>query len=382
MIYSVGEAIMENVHRCLMKHIEQKHLTGAAFAISVNGNTVCRDDLGYADCEQKRPLCNRAVFRLASMTKPVTSVAAMICKERGLLDFDAPIGKYIEGFSHCGVGKIENGEVVFAKAARAITLRDIFTHSSGLGSGIIGDLQYKSMKPFNTLSESAKAWNRCFLDFEPRSKAAYSAVTAFELAALAVERVSQKPYERFLQDEIFSKLDMADTCYSLTAEQASRLVEMPLPDNNGHILKKDFGLKGFNLFTEGYTGGSAGLFSTLDDYLAFAEMLALGGKRNGVRILSESSVREMGTPIFQSWGVGVYVRGPQIKVQPLPQGSFGWSGAYGTHFWVEPKSKTAAVLMLNHADCGGSASPFSAEFERLSKKDIKSALLKIGCKND
>lgn len=306
------------------------------------------------------------------MTKPITVVAAMICKERGLLDLDAPIGKYIEGFSHRGVGKTEDGRIVFAREARAVTLRDIFTHSSGLGSGAIGDLQYERMKPFETLSENAAAWNHRFLDFAPRSTEAYSPVVAFELAALAVERVSGKPYERFLQEELFSRLKMADTRYRLTAEQAARLVDLPLPDGKGNLRKKDLGLRGFAAFPEGYTGGSAGLFSTLEDYLSFAEMLAQGGIRKGVRLLREESVREIGTSSFRRWGLGVYVRGVQSEAQPLPEGSFGWSGAYGTHFWIEPKSRTAAVLMLNHADCGGAASPFSAEFERSASKELSS----------
>ena len=356
---------MKSIREIFQKYINERRLTGAAYAIAIKGNVICRETLGYSDCEQRVPLRSDSIFRLASMTKPITAVAVMICKERGLIDLDAPIGKYIEGFSHRGVGELRNGELVFAGEARQITLRDIFTHSSGLGSGPIGNYQFEKIKTPEKLSENVKAWNDRFLDFATGSSSAYSGLVAFELAALAVERVSKKPFDQFLNDEIFSRLSMNDTCYSLSEEQASRLVDMPLPDNKGSIKKVDMGLRGFGAFAEGYTGGSAGLFSTLGDYLNFARMLANRGEWNGVRILSEESIAEMGKTNLAEWGLSMYVRGAKNEKQPLPEGSFGWSGAYGTHFWVEPKSETVAVLMLNHANCGGSSSPFSAEFERL-----------------
>lgn len=361
---------MKSIRQYFQKLVASRQLTGAVCAVAVDGNTLYKEAFGYSDCAQSRPLKQNAIFRLASMTKPVTVTAAMICKEKGLLDLDSPIDRYIEGFSHRGVGKIENGEVVFAQEARQITLRDIFTHSSGLGSGEVGQCQLAKIKKPKLLSENAAAWNHRFLDFSPGSRVAYSSTVAFELAAYAVECVSQTPYARFVQDEICSKLGMKDTCYALTDEQALRLVEMPLPDRNGKIEKVDMGLCGFSSYEEGYTGGSAGLFSTLDDYLAFAQMLAQGGIWNGARILTEDSVRQMRSICLGDWGLGMYVRSAQTAVQPLPQGSFGWSGAYGTHFWVEPQSKTVAVLLLNHADCGGSGSPFSAEFERLAEEEL------------
>ena len=361
---------MNSIRNFFQKHVDEKRLTGAACAVAVNGEVIYREEFGYSDCEQSVPLQKDSIFRLASMTKPITVVAAMICKEMGLLDLDVPIGEYIEGFSHAGVGRMENGAPVLVQEARPITLRDIFTHSSGLCSGEVGHYQLGKLTMPVSLSENVAAWNHRFLDFAPRSKEAYSGTVAFELAALAVERVSNKPYERFLQEEIFSKLNMKDTCYSLTEEQALRLVDMPFPDDRGKIKKVALGLRGFGAYAQGYTGGSAGLFSTLDDYLVFVRMLANRGTWNGVRILSEKSVKEIGNRCFLKWGLGMYVRAAQTDLQPLPEGSFGWSGAYGTHFWVEPKSGTTAVLMLNHANCHGANSPFSAEFERLVQAEL------------
>ena len=358
---------MKRIRENFQRHIDNKRLTGATYAISVKGNIICRETVGYSDCGQSVPLKDDAIFRLASMTKPITCTAAMICRERGLLDLDTPIGKYIDGFCHKGVGKLADGELAYVEEARQITLRDIFTHSSGLGSGPIGSYQFGLIKKPERLSENASAWNGRYLDFPTGSRSVYSGIVAFELAAYTVEKVVGKPFGEFLNEEIFSKLDMKDTCYRLNADQIPRLVEMPLPDNSGNIKKVDMGLRGFNAFAEGYTGGSAGLFSTLDDYLKFAQMLARHGELSGVRILSEESVDEMSRTQFAEWGLSMYVRGAKSEKQPLPEGSYGWSGAYGTHFWVEPKSETVAVLMLNHGNCGGSNSPFSAQFERLSE---------------
>jgi CubicO group peptidase (beta-lactamase class C family) len=302
----------------------------------------------------------------------------MICKERGLLDFDKPISTYVEGFSHGGVAKLTDGTPVFVKEAREITLADIFTHTSGY-SGMLGSWQFERMGEFTTLSEFAEKWNGKYLEFSPAEKNAYSPILAFELAALAVERVTGKSYDAFLKEEVFDKLGMVDTTYTLNEEQRKRLVEPYVLE--GDFLKRDWGYCGFHVYEEGYTGGSAGLFSTLDDYLKFGQMLANGGIFNGVRVLSEESVAEMSTvkPVggydpskdLRWWGYSLLVRVKQnYPTQPLREGSFGWSGAYGTHFWVNRKSGIVAVFMLNKGDVGGSDSPYSAEFERLVEAEL------------
>ena len=356
---------MKSVREYFEEQISKSAITGAAYSVSVGDEVIGDGVLGYSDCEYKNPMRRDSIFRLASMTKPITAVAVMICRDRGLLDLDAPIGRYLDGFSHGGVGEMSEGVPTRAGDAREITMRDILTHTSGLGSGEVGEYQLKRLPLPTSLFQNAMAWRGKLLDFPTGTKSAYSPIVAFEVAALAVESVAKKPYGEFLEDEIFSRLGMKDTAYLPNEEQAKRIVDLPLPDGNGKLTKKDIGLRGYEGFAEGYHGGSAGLFSTLDDYTAFAKMLAGLGEYNGARILSEEAVREMSLVQFDTWGLGMYVRRVQNKYQPLPRGSFGWSGAYGTHFWVEPKSKTVAVLMLNSYNCGGSASPFSAAFERL-----------------
>ena len=354
-------------------HVKEKRIAGALCLVQKDGKELFRGEIGYRDVAQTQPLKGNEIFRLASMTKPITAVAVLIAVERGLLDLDEPIGKYTDGFYHGGVGKMQDGAPVFEQTAREITLRDILSHSSGLGQGEIGNWQFLHKKTPENLKENVVAWQGAFLDFAPGAiHTAYGGVVPFELAARAVEKATDTPYDEFLRKEIFTPLGMKDTGYRLKGQDVPRLAEMFQASADGGIEYVDFGLRGFDSYAEGYTGGSAGLFSTLDDYAKFADMLL-----TGKGILSKGSLKQIATAhhkdenFAQCWGLGVRVILRQTEYQPLPIGTFGWSGAYGTHFWCEPSTGVSAGLMLNKSDCGGSDSPFSAEFERLVQEELR-----------
>lgn len=364
-----------NIKTAFQTHIDNKKLTGVVCGVYQGEKEVYRGAFGYCDCLQTKPIKDDAIFRLASMTKPITAVAVLIAEESGWLKLDDKIDKYIKGFQHGGVGALCDGQIKRIGDSREITIRDCLTHSSGLGSGAVGDYQFAKIGEPKNLSDNVLAWNGALLDFSAGTKQGYSGLVAFELLAYIVEIVSKMPFEEFLRYEIFMPLGMKDTTYRLDEKQKARLVEMSTTAKDGGLDCVDFGWRGFDAFAEGYTGGSAGLFSTLADYSKFVRMLANKGVFGGKRILSACSVKEMSTPQLGSniegvseyfnWGLGVRVCEKQGGWQPLPDGSFGWSGAYGTHFWVEPKSGRSAVLMLNKADVGGSGSPYSYEFENL-----------------
>lgn len=344
------------------EYTDNRQLSGYSLARYKGGREVLRLFGGYADAKKTKEIDENSVFRMASMTKPITAVAVMIAVERGLLDLDAPIGKYI-GFHHSGVGEIVDGNIVFESGAREITLRDILTHSSGLGSGKVGDRQVASAN-YDDLISAVKEMDGWYLDFAPATKCAYSAVSAFELAAAAVEKVTDTDYESFVEREIFAPLKMKDTCYTPTPELLSRAVKITKATGSG-FTDRDLGDKGFDRFVR----GSAGLFSTLGDYARFAAMLAGKGELFGKRILKESSVKEMSAPQrlvddYFSWGLGGRVLLKQDGRQTLPVGTYGWSGAYGTHFYVEP-SGDFTLLMVNMDGTGGSGSPFSKRLEEI-----------------
>lgn len=365
--------IFDHIEKVFNEHIKQERLTGVVCAIYRNDKEIYRGVFGYSDCAQTKQLKHNSIFRLASMTKPITAIAVLIAQEYGLLDIDEPLGKYIPNFHHSGVGKLIDGNPHFVCAAREVLLRDCLCHCSGFGSGPLGDFQFKRIKKPCSLEENVMSWNGAFLDFMPRSKQAYSGVVAFELLALVVEKVSGISFDKFLKKEIFEPLCMTETKYVLSEDEKLRLVEMTKTGVSGKLEKVDLGFSGFGSFEEGYTGGSAGLFSTIADYSNFVRMLACKGIFNGKKIINTDSVVKMRTPEiivdkYQSWGLGVRVITKQDEQQPLPISSFGWSGAYGTHFWIEPDTGISALLMINKADVGGSGSIYSREFEQMVSK--------------
>lgn len=358
----------KSISEVFENHAKSGNITGATFSILDNGKQICCDTVGFFDVDKTKRLKDDAIFRLASMTKPITAVAVLILRERGLVNIDKPVSQYVD-FNHGGVGKMVDGKPSFVCSAREITLRDCLCHASGLGSGVVGDYQLISRAKPCDLKKYVSCWNGALLDFLPMQKQEYSPIVAFDLIACCVETVANMPYEKFLQKEIFAPLSMTETCYQLSEEQKPRLVEMCKTDGDGKLVKVDFGYKAFHLFKQGYTGGGAGLFSTIGDYVKFVTMLSNKGEYNGKRILSEQSILDMAAPQiaindYEDWGLGVRIVKKQDEYQPLPIGSFGWSGAYGTHFWVEPTGKSA-VFMLNKADVNGSGSKYSKQFERL-----------------
>ncbi len=363
--------------RHIDERIEKGLLPGAVCGVFSQGECIFEYAAGYSDAEKKTPLRKDALFRLASMTKPITAAAALICEDRGLLRITDEVCKYIPGFSDLRVGRPENGRIADAGAAeRNITLFDILTHSAGLGAGEVGAAQYAARKVPETLEEAATTYQNWYLDFSPGTRQCYSAGVAFDVAARIVELVSGLPYARFLEENIFRPLGMRDTTYTPDEAQLARAVRMyRLKDDGGGMEFKDFGRSGFPEFAEGYPGGSAGLFGTYRDYSLFARMLAGEGEFGGVRILSEAAAEKMRTPFLShalegiddyfNWGLGVRVRERRCAGrQPLSAGSFGWSGAFSTHFWVDPRLKVVGLLMVNLNDAGGADAEASAAFEQ------------------
>ncbi len=348
--------------------VQEGHLPGAIVGICVDGKEICRYNIGYND---------GAIFRIASMTKPITAVACLICQDMGLLDINDRIDKYIPFLQINKVGKMENGKVVFDKISNTpIKIKDILTHSSGLGSGDVGQKQTDNRKKPRSLKQTVKAYKDWYLDFEPNSSQMYSGVIALDIVARIVEIVSGIKYFDFLKKYIFDPLDMKDTTYKLNKEQKSRLVHMFERDwENDKIYQKDFSnYSGFDCFLEGYPSGSAGLFSTYDDYIKFANMLANKGEYNGKRILKEETVELMKTARYEKevvnsdasyWGLTVFVRGATDKEnQPLSKGCFGWSGAFTSHFFVNTDTNVSALLMTNCNNVNGGGYSNFTIFER------------------
>ncbi len=321
------------------------------------------------------------IFRLASMTKPITAVAFLKCVDMGLLSPKDKIEQYLPHFANRKIGRLVDGKIEYVKDSQTpVTIEHILTHSSGLGSGVIGDMQMASKPMPPSLKERVDWYSSWYLDFEPGTSQLYSGLCALDIVARIIEIVTDMDYVSFLKKYIFQPLDMVDTVFTLSEEQKQRLVPMyAMNDEKTASYHKEFDnpYAGFEGFPDGYVGGTAGLFSTFEDYSNFARMLANGGVFNGKRILSENAVKEMAIPRLPdtlegigwfNWGYAVFVRCAESDSQPLPVGSFGWSGAYVTHFFVEPKSKTCAIMMTNMNNDLGAGSLSIAAFEKIVGK--------------
>ncbi len=372
----------------LKERIDARDIAGAACAVAVNGRMVYQSLQGLADVENGRKVTRDTMFRLASMTKPITGVAMMILKERGLVDLDAPIETYLPEMADMQVvlKDSENNVIGTEKACRSITLRDLLTHSSGLGQGEqkgglgwserIAAIPEEEYTLENIVRESGKA----LLDFQPGTRSGYSAVAGLNLAARVCEVVTGMSYPAFLSTEIFNPLGMSRTTYAPDVHDWVQTAEVYEP---GTLEKFDVGHRGYDGMKTIYPCGSAGLVGTLGDYMRFAQMLCGGGALGGVRILSEESVREMATPQLKAeipdqpedcqWGISMRVTTATTAAQPLPVGCYGWGGAYGTHFWIDPTNNLAAVCMIARLGGGSDiARRFESEVVRvLAEKQTK-----------
>lgn len=341
-------------------------LSGAVTLVAHEGEVIHLSPVGLANIEENRPMKPDTLFAIASMTKPVTATAVMILKDEGKLSLDDPISKYVPEFKDA---KLKDGN----KPKREVTLRDVMTHTSGLG----GDQRLEG-----TIEETAKKLAARPLDFEPGTKWQYS--PGLTVAARCVEVASGMPYEEFLAQRIFQPLGMKDTTFRPSDAQLERLATLYEPGEGGKGLRPT--KHWINDPEETKTRGpnpSGGLFSTAADMNRFYQMVLAGGELDGKRIVSRESVKEMtsvqtndiktGFTDGNGWGLGwCVVREPQGVTASLSPGSFGHGGAFGTQGWVDPQRQIVYVLMIQRSGLPNSdASEMRAELHRLGSEAAK-----------
>ncbi len=370
-------SMLEEAYRAHnQKRVCEKYLAGSICGVWDKEGELFRDTVGFADLAGTRRIEGNTVFRMASMTKPVTAVAVMQLVERGKLTLDTPICAFLPAYERMRVahgilgGRIQSSH----EAGTLITPRHLLSHASGLGSGSVGTLQAKTVKKVFSLAASVDNYAASFLSFEPETSVQYSPLWAFDVLARLVELLSDMPYEEYIKENIFEPLGMVDTTYFPSDEQAARCADFLERGPDGLFPRAISKKAGFVDFADGMVCGGAGLFSTLDDYARFAQMLLGEGSFGDVKLLEPFSVKQMSENqvIFTArgqeenpFGLSVRVCGePNGDKQPLPRGCFGWSGAFGTHFWVDPQNQIACIYLMNLANGGGSDEAASREFER------------------
>ena len=364
---------LQRIHQAVQRHIDAGAISGAVTMVARHGKIVHSQAHGLMDIEAKKPMTVDAIFRIASMTKPITGVAVMMMVEEGKLRLTDPVSKFIPEFKDTKVAVPRDSitphpaglpgaqpDFYLVPAWREITIRDLLTHTSGLISGGIGAREAAKAtpkKPDDTLATYVPRLGSVALDFQPGTQWAYSGAAGPEVLGRIVEIVSDQPYDQFLRTRIFEPLGMKDTFFYPPDDRRSRMATLYCKSPNG--LQRSATQDGFSSKT--LFGAGGGLMSTAEDYLQFAQMLLNGGKLNGHVLLSPRTVQlmasnhvggmfngKLGRPAH-GMGYGLLMGVIEDAVASgmrVSTGSFGWDGAYGTQAWIDPAEKMVTILMI------------------------------------
>jgi CubicO group peptidase (beta-lactamase class C family) len=338
-------------------YVEKGTIAGAVTLVARRGAVAALDAAGYQDIESKKPMRTDTVFQIMSMTKPVTGVAAMILLEEGKLALGDPVEKYLPEFRGQWV-VTQRGEksLSLAKPSRPITVRDLMTHTSGMGDypAGIADLPVKKNR---TLAEAVSIVSQQPLEFEPGTKWLYSN-TGLNTLGRIVEVVADKPFDQFVLDRIARPLGMKDTTFTPPPAMYDRIATVyDLKD--GKLKKAE--VDHYNRNSK-FIRASGGLFSTASDMARFYQMMLNGGTLDGQRILSRASVEVMTalhTGDLKTGGAGAgwgltwsVVRDAAGTLNMQSAGTYSHGGALGTYGWVDPKKDLVGVFMVQRASGG------------------------------
>jgi CubicO group peptidase (beta-lactamase class C family) len=359
----------------LEDYVSDERIAGAVAIVARKGKIAYLEAVGMRDLETSSPMATDSIFRIASQTKALTSTCIMILQERGQLLISDPLAKYMPEFAN-GTVAVDNGrggyDVVAAR--RAITIRDLLTHTSGIsyGNGIAVEewreadvIGWYFAKRDEPIRETIRRMGALPASAHPGDSWIYGYNT--DILGALVEVVSGRPFDVFLRDEVLEPLGMSDTHFYLPAEKIDRLVTVysstaaggiELAPAPGHMDNRGiFGNIGQGQYVDGprtsFSGG-AGLLSTAHDYATFLQMMLNGGEFNGARILSPNTVKLMtvnhlGEVPFRSgqgFGLGFsVVTDLGARGAPGSVGEFGWAGAYHSTYWADPEEELAAVYL-------------------------------------
>ncbi|MDP2321990.1 MAG: serine hydrolase domain-containing protein [Acidobacteriota bacterium] len=366
---------LNRLHAGMQGFVDRKEAGGIVTLIARDGKVVDVNAFGFQDVAGKTPMRTDTLFRIASMTKPVTSVAVMMLYEEGKLLLTDPVSKFIPAFKSSRV--LEGAAEAPVAARRGINLRDLLTHRSGITYGFInggpvgGGYRKNGVTDGLTVTGMTLAEAIDKLAAEPliaQPGAAWNYSLATDVLGRVVEVASGMPFQVFMRERIFKPLRMADTDFVVPEAKWSRLATVYSPDGAGGIRPmtdpESFGntvMSPNASYKEGktYFSGGAGLVSTARDYARFGQMLLNGGALDGARLLSPKTIELMtvshtadlpGSGLVGAgaqFGLGFRVVTDVGATQTLgSNGTYGWSGIYGTNFWVDPKERLVAIVLV------------------------------------
>lgn len=365
----MSEERLAKIDAMLNKGVVESKLPGIVALIVKNGKIVFHKAYGMSDNEVEKPLEKDDIFRIASQTKAITATAVMMLWEEGRFRLDDPISKYLPEFKEAQLldtFKASDSTYTTKPAENQITIRDLITHTSGIGYGVIdGDERFKKIYAkagitdlFTTenitIKESVGKLAALPLHHEPGEKWTYS--EGLDVLGYFIEVISGMPFDDFLRTRIFEPLQMNDTWFYLPKDKAERLVNVQKKENGKWVkypitfYDTDYPAKGAKTF---FSGG-AGLSSTAKDYATFLQMYLNRGELNGVRILSRTTINSiMGNQIGDIWDGGKHYGLAFSVVNEKGAilggeggiGTFDWGGYFNTQYFADPSEGIIGILM-------------------------------------
>jgi len=344
--------------------VDDKQVAGLVTLVARHGKIVHYNAIGQLDVRKADAMQKDSIFRIYSMTKPVTGVAMMMLYEEGKWQLNDPVSRYIPEFARLKVhvGKNEDGTPKLEDAKRAMTMRELMTHTAGLGyvlnpispvdRMIIEGKMLDANAPLQNMIDGLA---KVPLLAQPGTRWSYS--IAVDVQGYLVEKLSGQPFAEFARKRIFEPLGMKDTAFHVPAEKLTRLALVHM--GAGENLKVDANRPDPSVVPLGPSGGG-GLFSTAMDYARFCEMLLRGGQFKGVRLLAPRTVEMMRTnhvnpdplktmPPGTGWGLDFQiVTDAAAAGEPVPNGTYSWWGIAGTWFWIDPVNDLTFVGMVQH----------------------------------
>ena len=378
---------LERIDAMIERRIAAGDLTGAVTIVARRGEVAHVTIHGVMDSETRKPMRADTLFRIASMTKPIVGVGIMMMVEENKLRLTDPVARYIPEFGNLRVavplwglpGVVARAESAsgsppafdLVAPQRAVTIKDLLSHVSGLGSGPMSNstIDPVARREGDRLADYIPRLGSTALEFQPGSRWAYSPGAGFETLGRVLEIVSGMPLDEFFATRIFAPLGMRDITFWPSDAQWPRVATVYRREDAGLVKQA---MPNDTLSRNVYFRGSGGLYSTAESYVPFGMLLANGGELGDVRLLSRKSVEMLGAvhvpdtlpgrPAGEGFGLSVrVVTDHAARGTLLSDGTYGWSGAQGTHFFVDPKEELVGVLMIQTPN----VAEIRADFENL-----------------
>jgi CubicO group peptidase (beta-lactamase class C family) len=358
-----------------LRYVDAGRFPGTQFVVYRRGQVVHSAVQGFADVERKAPMKDDSIFRIYSMTKPITSVAFMMLVEEGRVALDEPVHKYIPEWKNLGVFQAGTAPAFLTKPpSRPMLIVDLLRHTSGLTYGFQQrsnvDAGYRELKigeveKAGTLQSMIEDLAKLPLEFSPGEAWNYSVST--DVIGYLIGKISGMPFEAFLQQRVFDPLGMTDTGFFVPPAKAHRLAACYSADGKGGIKLQEDPAESSFLSPPSFISGGGGLCSTAADYLTFCRALLGGGELGGVRLIGPKTLKlmtsnhlpggrdltEMSRSLFSEatnagvgFGLGFSVTmNPSQMLIPGSAGEYAWGGAASTAFWIDPAEELIAIFL-------------------------------------